>query len=81
MSAKTPQPLGDRPIVVLTRGVDAAQGVRDVHAALARLSSNSRHTVVVNSGHEIHLLEPAAVILAITDVLDAVRSRKPLPAR
>ncbi|MEX2281623.1 MAG: alpha/beta hydrolase [Gemmatimonadota bacterium] len=81
MTMKNAQPLGNRPIVVLTRGVDAAQGVRDVHAALARLSSSSRHTVVANAGHEIHLFEPAAVIQAIADVIEAIQSNKPLPPR
>jgi pimeloyl-ACP methyl ester carboxylesterase len=81
LSAAKPRPLGDRPLVVLTRGVDSSQGLRDVHAGLARLSTNSRHTVVAGSGHEIHLFQPGAVIQAIQDVLEALRSKKPLPAR
>jgi len=74
-------PLGDRPLVVLTRGVDSNQEVRDVHARLAGLSTNSRHTVVTDAGHEIHLFQPGAVIQAIRDVLEASRSKKKLPAR
>ncbi|MCI0388677.1 MAG: alpha/beta hydrolase [Acidobacteria bacterium] len=76
-----PHPLGDRPIVVLTRGVGSDQAVRDVHARLAGLSTNSRHTVVADAGHEIHLFQPGAVIQAIRDVSEAFRSKKPLPAR
>jgi pimeloyl-ACP methyl ester carboxylesterase len=76
--AKQPHPLGDRPVVVLTRGVGSSQPVIDVHAALARLSSNSRHIVVKDAGHEVHLFQPAAVVQAIDDVLRAVREKKPL---
>jgi pimeloyl-ACP methyl ester carboxylesterase len=81
ISAAKPHPLDERPVVVLTRGVDSSAGLRDVHAALARLSTNSRHTVVAGSGHEIHLFEPDAVVQAIRDVLEALRSKKQLPAR
>lgn len=62
-------PLGDRPIVVLTRGVDSTPAVHEVHARLARLSTNGRHTIVKDAGHEIHLFQPAAVIEAIREVL------------
>ena len=73
--------LGDRPLVVLTRGVESSQELRDVHAQLAGLSTNSRHTVVAKAGHEIHLFEPGAVIQAIRDALEASRSKQKLPAR
>jgi pimeloyl-ACP methyl ester carboxylesterase len=81
ISAAKPHPLGERPVVVLTRGVGSSPDLRDVHAALAGLSTNSRHTVVAGSGHEIHLFQPVAVVQAIRDVLEAVRSKKHLPAR
>src|SRR5687768_853939 len=54
--ARQQHPLADRPLVVLTRGLDSTQPVIDVHAALARLSSNARHIVVKDSGHEVHRL-------------------------
>ena len=66
--SSTPHPLGDRPLVVLSRGVDSDPEPRATHAALAKLSTNSRHTVVPGSGHEIHLFEPSAVVQAIEDV-------------
>src|SRR5207253_1776952 len=72
---------GPADLHVLTRGVDSSQVLRDVHASLTRLSSNSRHTVVAGSGHEIHLFQPDFVVQAIRDVLDALRSKKQLPAR
>jgi hypothetical protein len=37
--------------------------------------------VVANAGHEIHLFEPAVVTQAITDVLEALQSKKQLQAR
>jgi hypothetical protein len=74
-------PLGDRPTVVLSRGDQRNEGREGVHQALAQLSTNSRHSVIAGTGHEIHLFEPAAVILAINDVLQAVREKTPLPRR
>ena len=65
---------GDRPLVVLSRGVDLPAAARDVHASLGRLTRNFRHTVVDGSGHEVHLFQPAAVIRAIEDVVAAVRT-------
>ena len=80
-SAST-HPLGDRPTVVLSRGVEPNAERDSVHAALARLSSNARHAVIAGAGHEIHLFEPSAVVQAIADVLRSVREKTPLqPAR
>jgi len=69
------------PVVVLTRGQDMTNGLADNHAALARLSANSRHEVVSTAGHEIHLFAPAAVIAAIQDVSLAVTQRTQLSSR
>jgi len=74
-------PLGDRPTVVLSRGDERHEDREQVHAALARLSSNSRHSVIAGAGHEIHLFQPEAVILAVTDVLEAIARKSPLPPR
>lgn len=68
-------------LVVLTRGLDVTDGLTENHAGLARLSSNSRHTVVPDAGHEIHLFSPAAVIQAVSDVVAAVRQSSRLPVR
>ena len=72
LSATQEHPLGDRPLIVLTRGIDSSSGQQEAHEALARMSSNSRHRVVAEAGHEIHLFQPAAVVQAIRDVTDAV---------
>ena len=78
---KTQFPLGSRPTVVLTRGDEQNEGRASSHAALANLSSNSRHSIVVGAGHEIHLFQPSAVITGIADVVRSVRERTALPAR
>jgi hypothetical protein len=36
---------------------------------------------VAGAGHEIHLFEPAAVVQAIWDVVQSVRTRTPLARR
>jgi pimeloyl-ACP methyl ester carboxylesterase len=72
------KPMGDRPTIVLTRSMDMTPGIVENHQGLAKLSSNSRHTVAQNSGHEIHLFEPATVIQAIQDVVAAVKGRSRL---
>jgi len=59
------------PLVVLTRG----DGNRTAHAILAKLSQNSRHTVVSGAAHEIQLTHPEVVIQAIDDVVAATRDR------
>jgi pimeloyl-ACP methyl ester carboxylesterase len=77
--ASQERPMGDRPVIVLTRGQG---GSAEAHARLARQSSNSRHTIVPEAGHEIHLFAPPAVVSAIQDVSTAVRQKRLLsPSR
>ena len=78
---KAGTPFGDRPTVVLSRGNERDKGREDVHAALAKLSTNWRHSVIDGAGHEIHLFNPPAVVTAISDVLDAVARKSRLTAR
>jgi len=78
---KSDAPIRKRPVIVLTRSQDMGDGLAENHAGVARLSTNSRHTVVPKSGHEIHLFAPAVVIQAIQDVSAASRDNSPLPAR
>jgi pimeloyl-ACP methyl ester carboxylesterase len=75
------KPFGDRPTVVLSRGDEHNAEREAVHAALAALSTNSRHSVAAGAGHEIHLFDPPVVILAIQDVVASVRTKAPLPRR
>ncbi len=77
----TRHPPGDRPTVVLSRGDERNAEREAVHAAMAQLSTNARHTVVHGAGHEIHLFEPGTVVQAIMDVTHAIRSKTQLPRR
>jgi pimeloyl-ACP methyl ester carboxylesterase len=56
--------------------VDAAQ--KKAHERLANLVPNEKHITHTNSGHEIHKEQPQLVIGAIREVVEAVRSGKPM---
>lgn len=79
--SESEHPLGALAIVVLSRGVDSDPEFRATHARLAALSTNARHTVVEGAGHEVHLFEPNAVVVAINDVVEAVRGEARLRPR
>lgn len=91
--SRTPQQLGDTPLIVLIGGkksVDAPQGVsaeewqrlsdekRKQKTELANLSWNSKVIVSEKSGHHIQLEDPDLVASAIRQVIDAVRKRTKL---
>ena len=82
-----------RPIVVLTAGqtsqtsrpgvseetVARMQELRaELQEELAELSTNSSHRLVLDAGHVIQMDDPDAVASAIRDVVDAVRTGRPL---
>jgi pimeloyl-ACP methyl ester carboxylesterase len=83
-------PLGDRPLIVLTRGLPATdeekgwtveqqeQDHKRLQAKLARLSRNSQQIVVEKSGHHIQLDQPDAVVDAVRRVVTAVKEKKGL---
>lgn len=79
---KSEHPLGDLPLVILTRGIaeesgpDAAaleQEHRKDHAVLAALSRKGEQVIAKNSGHHIQLDEPELVIATIRRVVAAAR--------
>jgi pimeloyl-ACP methyl ester carboxylesterase len=75
---KSKYPLGDMPLVVLTRGISEDSKAleeehRQDHAAVATMSRNGKLIVAEHSGHHVQLDEPELVIKAIRDVLSAVR--------
>lgn len=80
--------LGNIPLIVLTRGSGGYDGRADsakleserlmLQGELAHLSTNNRHIIDKNSGHNIHLEDPAIVISAIKDVFIAVKNQKKL---
>ena len=71
-------PLGDMPLIVLTRGKNADEGHQKPQADLVRLSRNSKQIVARKSGHHIQLDEPELVTDAIRQIVDATRRRAKL---
>jgi pimeloyl-ACP methyl ester carboxylesterase len=70
-----PHPLKDLPLFVLSRGVNNSALQQRLQNDLARLSTNSKHLVVADSDHEIHLFRPDVTIDSIGEVVRAVRTR------
>jgi pimeloyl-ACP methyl ester carboxylesterase len=80
--AKSDHPLGDMPLIVLTRGKSEEEGPdgkafeeehRKDHTAMAAMSRNGKLVIAANSGHHIQLEEPELVIKAIRDLLAATK--------
>jgi hypothetical protein len=73
--------LGDTPLIVVTAGKDAQEGGLPLQNSMARLSTNSVHRILPDASHA-SLIEDqhdsAASVAAITDVVHAVRSGRPL---
>ena len=78
--AKREYPLGDLPLIVLTRGLPEEDGPdakaleadhRRDHEAVAAMSRRGKLVVATHSGHHVQIDEPALVIQAIRDVLGA----------
>jgi hypothetical protein len=68
IDTSTRNPLGDLPLIVLSRGRNSSPDHQRHQADLARLSTRSTHVVVKESDHEIHLFQPEVVVKAIRDV-------------
>jgi len=78
--ARDMHPLGDTPLIVLTRGRADEEGAdaqrreaehRSDHAALAALSTQGKLVVAERSGHHVQLDQPELVAQAVTEVLGA----------
>jgi pimeloyl-ACP methyl ester carboxylesterase len=88
--SKIKHPLGDIPLIVLTRKIGehsgADQSIRRqldesherLQADLVTLSTNSKRMIAEHSGHHIHLDEPELVSDAISQVITAARQRTSL---
>jgi hypothetical protein len=80
---KTPEPLGDKPLIVVTAGRNEYRSGEehlerdrlDIQARLVRLSRNGKQIIASNSGHHIHIEEPDLVSRAIRDVLAAIQKQ------
>ena len=79
---KTRYPLGDMPLIVLTRGISDEDGPdgkaleeehRRDHVAIAAMSRKGKLIVAARSGHHVQLDEPELVIQSIREVLAATR--------
>jgi pimeloyl-ACP methyl ester carboxylesterase len=83
--------LGERPLVVLTRGIEDAtpgtspeqrlrllQGWQQMQAELPRLSTNAVHVVAEKSHHLIQWDAPQLVVASVRQIVDASRSHRPL---
>lgn len=76
--------LGNKPLIVMTRGKGGFEGRKDslqlekerlaAQKQLVHLSINNKHIIDMNSGHNIHVEDPGAVIEAIKEVLIAVKN-------
>src|SRR5262249_6879540 len=76
LRTKSEHPLGDLPLVVLTRGISEEEGPdgkaleaehRRDHAAVAAMSRNGKLIIAEHSGHHVQLDEPELVVKAIRD--------------
>jgi len=72
----TPMQLGDKPLVVLARGIpQASPNIEadwlELQKSLAQRSSNGKLVVARNSGHYIHFSEPELVVDAIRRVMQS----------
>jgi pimeloyl-ACP methyl ester carboxylesterase len=82
--AKNPQQLGEKPLIVLTRGISEKEGPdgeafaaerRREHAELASMSRKGKLIIANRSGHHIQLDEPELVIKSIREVVAEVSKR------
>ena len=80
--AKGEHPLGDMPLIVLTRGKSEEEGPdgkafeaehRRDHAAIATMSRNKKLIIATHSDHHVQLDEPELVVKAIRDTLATAR--------
>lgn len=70
--------LGALPIIVLSRGNDQDAKHTAAQTSLLRLSTDSQQLFAGQSGHGIHLEQPAVAVAAIVQMVEQVR-RPPMP--
>jgi pimeloyl-ACP methyl ester carboxylesterase len=80
--SKEEHPLGDLPLVVITRGLPDESGPnaaameeehRRDHTAVAAFSRRGELIIATHSGHHVQLEEPELVVSAIEEVIEATR--------
>jgi pimeloyl-ACP methyl ester carboxylesterase len=88
---KTPQPFGDRPLFVLAAGKrppppgmtedeykEIRRAIDQDRVEAAHLSHNSKFVLDTNSGHDIQIDDPEAVVEAVEQVVTAVKNHTKL---
>lgn len=80
-ASRPPSPVGDLPLVVLSRGIpgepDQADDVHhDLQQELVQLSTNARHIIASESGHHIYADQPALVVESIEALVLSVREQR-----
>jgi hypothetical protein len=83
--------LGDKPLIVLTRGKGGYDGRKDslelenerlqAQKKLTQLSTSSKQIIDLNSGHNIHVEDPTVVIAAIREVFLAATKHERLKTK
>lgn len=80
--AQTPQTLGNKPLIVITRGKPFSNDSEEEEqkrlqdqTALTKLSGNSKQIIAHNSGHHIQLDEPDVVVEAIREIMEMVKKK------
>jgi pimeloyl-ACP methyl ester carboxylesterase len=78
--------LGDRPLIVLTRGKQPDTGyeriwMHEIQASLAHLSTQGRQVILTTSGHMIPEEAPEAILEAVRSVVASVRAQPAGPER
>jgi hypothetical protein len=69
-----PATLLSLPVVVLSRGQETTPKIRQMQDEMARLSRNSFHRTVSNSGTQIQMERPETVVSAVNDVVKPIRA-------
>ena len=78
---RNPQPLADKPLIVLTRGkpitgeraAEREENHKRNQADLVTLSRRGKQVIAANSGHHIQIDEPELVVEAIREVLSLAK--------
>ncbi|MDM5154292.1 alpha/beta hydrolase [Bacillus sp. DX1.1] len=78
--ARVAKSLGNIPLIVMTGGLqphhtpESMSAWISFHKNLAKLSTNSKHIIVEDAGHAIHMDRPQTVINAIKDMLVMIKA-------
>jgi pimeloyl-ACP methyl ester carboxylesterase len=72
----SPHPLGNLPLIVLGRNQDDNATRQKDLRTLTALSRAGKLIMVENSGHAIHLYQPAVVTRSINEVVDTARRKR-----